>query len=267
MVKWLCLFFLGSESFSHLTGGITLLLRHPPAPEASLPCCRCWTCRGVLWRRWVSRTRTLGKILSAPCALAVKNLGRRELQAENRGSKSDHKKLAGLVALHLILTASQGHSFPGESETCMKLEWRTVPRCNYQTYVLYHLPKLQAPAISRRWFNQWGHRSSHSGTPGLHAALQYLKIDYETVSFFWAQTSLTRSKLIHWSIVIIISGPWGLFSSWEGPVQLDSERVWVKTWAPGRSARHAYIVAKTCGFCKYSVNTIKYVQIHESIHR
>lgn len=66
----------------------------------------------------------------------------------------------------------------------MKLEWRTVPRCNYQTYVLYHLPKLQAPAISRRWFKQWGHRSSHSGTPGLHAALQYLKIDYETVSFF-----------------------------------------------------------------------------------
>ena len=73
--------------------------------------------------------------------------------------------LAGLVALHLILTASQGPSFPGESETCMKLEWRTVPRCNYQTYVLYHLPKLQAPAISRRWFNQWGHRYLSFGNP------------------------------------------------------------------------------------------------------
>ena len=36
-VKWLCLFLGGSELFSHLTGGIALLLRHPsPAAGAGL---------------------------------------------------------------------------------------------------------------------------------------------------------------------------------------------------------------------------------------
>ena len=95
--------------------------------------------------------------------------------------------------------------------TNMKLEWRTSPRCNYQTYVLYHLQKLQAASAMEDHDTGSASgsmdRSSDSGTPGVASSSSISLDRARNGEFLLSANEFDPFQSDPLIMVIIISGP------------------------------------------------------------